>query len=285
MEIILAKTAGFCPGVEKAVKTAYEEADRALQDGVRLFTTGPIIHNEEVVKSLEDKKVYAISEISELKNIEKSRVIIRSHGVGKAVYDEIKSYGHEIIDATCPFVSNIHKIVYEKSGEGDRIIIIGDDTHPEVIGIKGWCQNTPIVINCAEEIDLLPDFSTSNVTVVAQTTFNLKKFHNMVEILTKKLYNVNVCRTICNATEKRQIEARQLAKDVDCMIVIGGLNSSNTRKLYDISKKECENTYYIQTLVDLDLTALKSVSRVGITAGASTPNYIIQEVFEYVRKF
>lgn len=178
-------------------------------------------------------------------------------------------------------MKKIHNIVKNDSEAGRVIIIVGDPNHQEVKGIVGWCSGEVHVVDSEEGalslIDVLSDESRE-ISVVSQTTFNLNKFNNIVDIIRNKLYNVNVYETICNATAVRQKEAKEIASRVDAMIVIGGRNSSNTQKLYDISKKECENTYYIQTLVDLDLTTFESVSRVGITAGASTPNYIIKEV-------
>jgi 4-hydroxy-3-methylbut-2-enyl diphosphate reductase len=280
MQVTLAKTAGFCPGVKRAVETAYREAGECGRNHIPVYTFGPIIHNEEVVKDLAVKGVGIIYDISELEQLPPSHIVIRSHGVGKAVYDKIAVCGHTLIDATCPFVTHIHKIVRESSEKGHVILIVGDRKHPEVEGITGWCKEQPYVLQSLDEVEKLPDFGDKNITCVSQTTFNLKKFQDIVELLKKKYYNVIVCKTICNATEERQQEAKQLAADVEAMIVIGGLSSSNTQKLYEISKQECENTYYIQTLVDLDLTAFESVSRVGITAGASTPNYIIKEVHD-----
>ena len=280
MEIILAKTAGFCFGVQRAVDTAYEHAD----DKGRVYTYGQIIHNEEVVGDLSRHGVKVIED-DELPDIRDSKVIIRSHGAEKKVYDILESNGNIVIDATCPFVKKIHNIVRDKSEDGHTIVIVGDENHPEVRGIMGWCMSRPVVIGSEEEAEIFTqkclDGSYSreeNISIVSQTTFNYRKFNNIVDIIRNKLYNVTAYKTICNATSVRQREAKEIASKVDAMIVIGGRNSSNTQKLYEISKKECENTYYIQTLVDLDLTTFESVSRVGITAGASTPNNIIKEV-------
>ena len=279
MEVILAKKAGFCFGVQKAVDKAFDEAEKCKTTEQKVYTFGPIIHNEEVTKKLEESGVGILEELSELQNIPVgSRVIIRSHGVGKDIYESIEDAGMSVVDATCPFVKNIHKIVKEKSEEGDEILIIGNPGHAEVEGTIGWSVRKPYVINDIDDIDALPDMAGKNITVVAQTTFSLKKFQELVAVLQDRYYNVNVCKTICNATEERQKETEQLAGEVDAMIVIGGRNSSNTQKLYEISRQKCNNTYYIQTLVDLDLTVFESARRVGITAGASTPNYIIKEV-------
>ena len=276
MEIILAKSAGFCFGVQRAVDMAYEQAGHR-----EVYTFGPIIHNEEVIEDLKSKGVNIIEDLDELEGKAECTVVIRSHGVEKKVYDDLNSRGIHVVDATCPFVKKIHNIVKNDSEAGRVIIIVGDPNHQEVKGIVGWCSGEVHVVDSEEGalslIDVLSDDSRE-ISVVSQTTFNLNKFNNIVDIIRNKLYNVNVYETICNATAVRQKEAKEIASRVDAMIVIGGRNSSNTQKLYDISKKECENTYYIQTLVDLDLTTFESVSRVGITAGASTPNYIIKEV-------
>ncbi|MDD5936618.1 MAG: 4-hydroxy-3-methylbut-2-enyl diphosphate reductase, partial [Clostridiales bacterium] len=280
MKVTLAKTAGFCFGVQRAVEKVYEEISKEN----KVYTYGPIIHNEEVVKDLESKGVCVVKDAHELKNLDKGTIVIRSHGLGKEVYDEIEQYKEDgnqkfsIVDATCPFVLKIHRIVEEQSKLGRHIIIIGDKEHPEVQGIMGWCHSKPSVIDSVEEVDKMSLSSNEKVCIVAQTTFNYKKFEELVEIIAKKGYDILVLNTICNATEERQTEARELAGNSEAMIVIGGKHSSNTRKLYEISKKECANTYYIQKLIDLDLNQLKSFRSVGITAGASTPNNIIKEV-------
>lgn len=273
MDGVLAKTAGFCFGVKRAVDTVYEQAEKG-----NVYTYGPIIHNEEVVKDLEEKGVRILADEQALKDLEAGTVVIRSHGVERSIYELIKEKGLELVDATCPFVKKIHNIVDTDSAKGKQIIIIGDKNHPEVMGIVGWCNQAPIVLESEEEAENLSFSGDKEISLVSQTTFNHKKFNKVVEIFKEKGYNISVYNTICNATEERQREAASIAKQVDAMIVIGGKNSSNTQKLFDISKKECANTYYIQTLVDLDLAAFESVGRVGITAGASTPNQIIKEV-------
>lgn len=273
MDVVLAKTAGFCFGVKRAVDTVYEQVEKG-----NVYTYGPIIHNEEVVKDLEEKGVRILADEQALKDLEAGTVVIRSHGVERSIYELIKEKGLELVDATCPFVKKIHNIVDTDSAKGKQIIIIGDKNHPEVMGIVGWCNQAPIVLESEEEAENLSFSGDKEISLVSQTTFNHKKFNKVVEIFKEKGYNISVYNTICNATEERQREAASIAKQVDAMIVIGGKNSSNTQKLFDISKKECANTYYIQTLVDLDLAAFESVGRVGITAGASTPNQIIKEV-------
>ena len=279
MEVILAKSAGFCFGVKRAVERVYEQTD----SGKKIYTYGPIIHNEEVVKDLTEKGVSVIESKEELAKLSEGTVVIRSHGVPKNIYDLIEEKGLECVDATCPFVKRIHNIVQKESEEGRKIIIIGNDGHPEVEGIKGWSKTPAIVIESKEEAEEFTAQEDEKLCIVSQTTFNYKKFKELVEIFQKKGYDIIVANTICNATEERQKEAIELAAKVDVMIVIGGTHSSNTRKLYELCKSECENTYYIQTLADLQLELPNSVELVGITAGASTPNKIIEEVQNYVR--
>ena len=280
MDIKLAKTAGFCFGVKRAVNTVYEQIENGDKP---IYTFGPIIHNEEVVKDLEDKGVKVIENEDDIDKIESnSTVIIRSHGTTERICDLIKAKGAHIVDATCPFVKKIHNIVAEKSEVGYHIVIIGNDNHPEVEGIKGWSKTPVTVINTEEEANSISILDDKNVCIVSQTTFNYKKFHKLVEIIQKKVYNVIIVNTICNATSERQVEAKQIATEVDSMIVIGGKTSSNTQKLYEICKEECKNTYYIQTAKDLETVQLEG-DVIGITAGASTPKNIIEEVQANVR--
>lgn len=281
MKVIVAKSAGFCFGVERAVESVYSEISAGKSP---IYTFGPIIHNEQVVADLESKGVSVINDIDELKKIENGTIIIRSHGVPKDIYDILEERGIEVVDATCPFVKKIHNIVQKESENGRRIIIIGNDNHPEVEGIKGWVNGDAIVINEAEQIENLRLPNKTKVCIVSQTTFNHNKFKYLVEIIEKKGYYINVVNTICNATHVRQIEAKDISSKVDAMVVIGGRHSSNTQKLYDICKDECENTYYVQTVDDLDLHELKLVKSIGITAGASTPKNIIEEVHTECQK-
>ena len=282
-QVKLAKTAGFCFGVKRAVNTVYEQIEGGKKP---IYTYGPIIHNEEVVKDLEEKGVAVLDSISDIEKLKDGQgtVIIRSHGVSKKIYDLIEKKGLNLVDATCPFVKKIHKTVFEKSMDGCDIIIIGNDKHPEVEGIKGWCQGnvSVTVINSEEEAEKYTAGGNKNVCLVSQTTYNYKKFHKLVEIIEKKVYNVIIVNTICNATNERQVEAKQIATEVDSMIVIGGKTSSNTQKLYEICKEECKNTYYIQTAKDLETVQLEG-DVIGITAGASTPKNIIEEVQANVR--
>ncbi|MCD8248434.1 MAG: 4-hydroxy-3-methylbut-2-enyl diphosphate reductase [Lachnospiraceae bacterium] len=275
MQVELAKSAGFCFGVQRAVDTVYEQVEKGVSP---IYTYGPIIHNEVVVQDLEEKGVRVLEGREELEKLTEGTVIIRSHGVGREIYDLIWERGLRCVDATCPFVKKIHRIVDKESVDGRQIIIIGNDRHPEVEGIKGWCHSPAIVLESAQQAENLTLPGDVSLCIVSQTTFNYKKFQDLVEILSEKGYDRTVVNTICNATEERQTEARRIAARADAMIVIGGSHSSNTQKLFEICKKECENTYYIQTLQDLDLEVLRSVGLLGITAGASTPKKIIEEV-------
>ena len=275
MQIKVAKSAGFCFGVQRAVDTVYEQ----IEKGVRpIYTYGPIIHNEVVVQDLEKKGVKVLNSQQELEALEKGTVIIRSHGVGRSIYEILQRKNLQCVDATCPFVRKIHKIVKKESLLGKQIVIIGNDKHPEVEGIKGWCYTKAHVLETTEQAEKFELLESVPLCVVSQTTFNYKKFKDLVEIIDKKRYDRIVVNTICNATEERQIEARRIAGEVDAMIVIGGSHSSNTQKLFEICRKECRNTYYIQTVDDLDLEVLRSTGLIGITAGASTPKKIIEEV-------
>lgn len=269
-----APAAGFCFGVKRAVELVY----KTIGEDENVYTYGSIIHNEAVVSDLEKKGVRVLNSLKELENIKKGTIIIRSHGVSREVQEAMENAGLRVLDATCPFVKKIHRQVMEKEREGFDIILVGNKSHPEVEGIRGWCMKEPVVIeNPRDALNFLP-VKEKKYFLVSQTTFNYKYFQDIVEILGKKSYDIIALNTICNATEERQSQTRDLARESDAMIVIGGKESSNTQKLYEICKKECENTYYIQTLDDLNLKEMQSYRNVGITAGASTPNNIIKEV-------
>ena len=281
MNVIIAKSAGFCFGVKRAVNMVYEAIEK---ESIPIYTYGPIIHNDEVVKDMKSQGVHVVSNLEQLDSLEKGIMIIRSHGISKAEYEQIEQAGFTIMNATCPFVLKIHKLVEQHSKNGEHIIIVGNSEHPEVKGIRGWIHGNKVnIINSQNEAENLSISSNEKVCIVSQTTFNYKKFKEIVEIIVEKGYDIIVLNTICNATEERQTEAREIASKSDAMIVIGDSNSSNTQKLFEICKKECENTYYVQTSNDMDYTKLESINNVGITAGASTPNNIIEEVSKNVR--
>ena len=275
MEIKVAKNAGFCFGVKRAV----ELVNKLSSEGKPVYTYGEIIHNENVVKELESKGVQVVNDLDELRNLKKGTLVIRSHGIPKADYDKLSKLGVEYEDATCPFVTKIHKLARQYSEDSNnKIVIIGSKHHPEVIGIRGWCLTEPVIFENIDEVENYSENSDKKHIILAQTTFNLNKFQDIVEIFKKKRYYSIVLNTICNATSTRQTETEQLAKEADAMIVVGGKHSSNTQKLYNICIKNCVDTYYIQTPDDLDIGKLRLFRCVGITAGASTPNNIIEEV-------
>ena len=277
MEVILAKTAGFCFGVKRAVEMVYENVSK---DNV--YTYGPIIHNEEVVKDLQNKGVKVLASEDDLLENPSGTVVIRAHGITEETYTTVHNAGHELVDATCPFVLKIHKIVREAYDRGDFVVIIGDKNHPEVVGIKSCApKNSEVIADGSEAKKLLDSLGNEpkNLCIVSQTTYNYKKFQEIVEIFQKNSYHrCDILNTICNATQERQQEAAFIAGRVDAMIVIGDSTSSNSQKLYDICSRICNRTYFIQTADDMDYSLLCGLDKVGITAGASTPKNIIEEV-------
>ena len=282
MTITLAESAGFCFGVKRAVDSVYQLLEHQEK---QVYTLGPIIHNEQVVNDLASKGVTVVSKPSEIENTKDGTLVIRSHGVSKNIIKNIQKNRISYEDATCPFVKKIHETVQTYSEKNYRIIIIGSKDHPEVQGILGWTNGRGIVVENETEAD---NFTIENdsekICIVAQTTFNYKKFQELVEIFSKKGYDITAVNTICNATSTRQKEAEELAVRSDAMIVIGGKHSSNSRKLYEICKNQCENTFFIQTVDDLKGISFETFTSLGITAGASTPNNIIQEVLEACQK-
>ena len=277
MEIRLAKTAGFCFGVNRAVELTYN----LLNEGHKVATLGPLIHNPQAVADMERRGALVADTVDDIPT--GYEVIIRSHGVPRTIYDTLEQRGLVYHDATCPFVKKIHRIVELKSNEGYHVIVVGDPKHPEVEGIVGWCPGPVTVLETPDQAENFVKTEGEKLCIVSQTTYNYNKFQYIVEIFAKKRYNDSVVNTICNATEERQRSAKTIAADADVMIVIGGKHSSNSRKLYEICQRECEHTYFIQTLDDLHLDLPKAVRLVGITAGASTPNKLIEEVQNYVR--
>lgn len=269
MKIIIADHAGFCFGVRRAVSMV-EENISAYKS---LSTLGPIIHNPQVVEDFESKGVYPL----EADEVNTEAVIIRSHGCTKKIKDQLIARGIKIIDATCPFVGKIHNIVQRAHEQGKQILIVGEADHPEVIGINGHCDDSAIIINSLEDAKKL-EKSEKIMCLVAQTTTNLKKLKIIVEFLLKSGYNVEVHDTICSATQVRQSEAAELAKKCDAMVVIGGSQSSNTKKLYDICKAEQNRTYVIESSKELEKININKYNIIGISAGASTPDWVIKEV-------
>ena len=278
-EVVISENAGFCYGAGRGV----DLLNKAIEGGTPIYTYGPILHNDKLIESFEKRGVKVINDVSELKDLPKGLVVIRCHGVEKSVCDAIEATGNEIYDATCPFVKRIHKIVAQKSAEGEKIVVIGNPKHAEVIGIVGWSSTGALVLETEEQVRNFKPDPGEKICIVAQTTFNRNKFQEFLDIFQKNSYNMTVMNTICDATRIRQAEADELSAKADTMIVIGDEKSSNSRKLFDICKKNCANTYFIQTVDDIKGKLSGVNGLIGITAGASTPRYIIEEVQSYVR--
>jgi 4-hydroxy-3-methylbut-2-enyl diphosphate reductase len=275
LEIIIASTAGFCFGVDRAVNKALDLLNNAEVDKNKVYSLGPIIHNEQVIGLLTSKGLKVIDNIDE--SVLEGNIIVRAHGASPETYKKIDDKGLSLIDATCPYVKKIHDLVKEKSDDGYTIIIIGNKEHPEVIGINGWSGNNAFVVESQEDINNLPDID-DKICVVAQTTITGDNWVKLNKLLKNRFKNIVKFDTICNATSTRQEEASDIANRVDLMIVIGSKNSSNTNKLYEICRKYCKETFIIEVPGELPPVDIKKIKKIGITAGASTPDWIIKEV-------
>lgn len=275
MEIIIAQTAGFCFGVKRAVDMAF-----SYENEKSTYTYGPIIHNEVVTGALEQKGIYAIDTIED-KDVKK--LIIRSHGVSPEIYEESKARDIDIVDATCPYVKKIHRYVEKYYAQGYHILIAGNSAHPEIQGINGWAHNECMIAKDVEELKqmTLPE---GKYLLVAQTTYKKEVVDAMIEYLTEKGISFEYINTICNATKERQEEAVTLAAQVDCMLILGSPKSANTKKLHEISEQHCKRSYCVQGATELNEEMFRDCERIGITAGASTPNSVIEEVITYIRK-
>ena len=276
MNVFLAENAGFCFGVKRAVDEAIKTQK---QYNKKIYTLGPLIHNSDVVNYLEENNIFAI-DMNNLDTLNKGDVIlIRSHGVSKKTFDDLNEKGLIIINATCPFVTNIQQKVNKFSHEGYKIVILGDEKHPEVVGINGWCNNDAIITKDGSFNENLPN----KICVVSQTTEKEENWDKTIDNLSKEsIDELKSFNTICAATEERQKSVYDLSKKVDFMIVVGGKHSSNTTKLYQIAKENCPNTIHIENASELpkDLLENKNIKNIGITAGASTPDWIIKEVIK-----
>ncbi len=270
-EIIRAKNSGFCFGVKQAIEKT--EAQVELKQGKRIFTCGPLIHNQFVTDQLAEKGVGIIYKPEEAE--EGDIVIVRSHGETKCFFDKAEARNLDVVDATCPFVKKIHKLVFDANSEGKAIVIVGDRNHPEVVGINGWCENKAFIVNSIEDVAAV---DADSVFLVCQTTIKKELMDEMIEALEARNIEIEVNNTICNATRVRQESCDQLSKEVEAMVIVGGRNSSNTRKLYEISKKNCNNSFFVENIADLPLKELKKCNKIGIAAGASTPECVIKEV-------
>ena len=269
MNVILAKNSGFCRGVRRAVDAAMHA------DGRNTFVLGEIIHNKEVIESIEKRGVKSVGSLGEVPD--GATVIFRSHGVPESFYGECERRGIKVLDCTCEFVRKTQNIVREQHALGKEIIIIGEPTHPEVVGLQGWCGNSAHVINSVKSP--LPDLVGKDVCVVSQTTFSVEKFEKIIENIKKQREKtVAVFKTICYTTIGRQMEAEELAAECDAVLVVGGLNSSNTNKLFEVASKRCANVFRLANSRDFDYGRLKNFLSVGIVSGASTPDAQTREV-------
>lgn len=281
MEIILGKTAGFCYGVERAVS----ETKKELDTGKDIYCLGEIVHNKSVIKQLEESGIKFIDNINDARE----KIIIRAHGASKETYDIIEKKGLEVKDLTCPKVLKTHNIALEYSQKNYFIILIGIKNHPESIGTLSFCGENSYLLQEKEEIPMLlekvKNSKLDNILIFAQTTYNSKKFDDISKTLKNNLQdkNVEIQKTICGATEVRQRETIEIAKEVDSMIIVGDRKSSNTNKLYDISKENCKKVLFVQNSDELEIDDLKNTNKIGIMAGASTPKEDIQEIIEKIR--
>lgn len=274
MDIILAKEAGFCFGVKRAIDMSMKTHEK----GISFATFGELIHNKQVVKSLEDLGIYAVESFDDLDG---KSVLIRSHGIPKQLYEEAKSRGIKTIDGTCPYVKKIQNLAARYSQEGYDIIIVGDKDHPEVIGVSGWATSPVHVLGSVEEALSLPKLSKA--CIVSQATLTMKKWEDVLNVVRTKVDELIENNTICEATRERQSSAEELSKEVDMMIVIGGKHSSNTMKLLEVCKRHCNNSYHIETLDEIKMINFSNCDKIGITAGASTPDWIIIEVINALK--
>lgn len=280
MEIIIGENAGFCFGVKRAVDTAYDIIEKSEE---KIYSIGPLIHNELVTSDLRNKGLIEINSYEDIITLKNKKVIIRTHGIEKEIYDILKSNNNEIIDLTCPFVSKIHTLVKEHSEKGYKIIVIGDKDHPEVKGIVSYAKSDIFVIINEDDIKELKINKDDKVFVIFQTTTNSKNAQKLVDILRELFYNIKLVNTICNATQNRQDEVKVLADTCDVMLVIGSSNSSNTKKLYEIAKTYCKDTFFLASAEDAKALKIDKNSKVGVSAGASTPKYLIEEILKNVR--
>lgn len=271
MEIVLAKNSGFCFGVKQAIQAAEKQAE--LHKGKNIYTCGPLIHNSMVTGDLQKQGIGIINSLEEA--IEGDIVIVRSHGEPEDFYKVAEERNLELVDATCPFVAKIHDLVQMAYGEGYQVVIIGDKAHPEVIGINGWCHNSGIIINSPKEAK---EIDADNLYIVCQTTIKKELVDSILDVIEKKGIEYIIKNTICNATKERQESCKEVAKTCDAMIVIGDKTSSNTKKLVEIASKFCNKTYFVENIKDLPLKELKKYNKIGLAAGASTPERAIKEV-------
>ncbi|MCM8805076.1 MAG: 4-hydroxy-3-methylbut-2-enyl diphosphate reductase [Candidatus Omnitrophica bacterium] len=277
-KLIIAKNIGFCFGVKRAVETS----EKLLEKIPSLDTVGDIVHNPLVMEKLKSKNLNVCNSIKEIKG---KYFLIRTHGLSRKEIEELKNRKIKIFDMTCPFVKKIHYLVENLNKKGYHIIIIGNKNHPEVLGIKGYGEKINI-IEKEKDIFYCKKNKMEKIAIIGQTTLNFSFFLRFIEIILKKIKakEVLIYNTICKVTEEREEEGKEISKKVECVLTLGGKESSNTKKLFEICKKICENTFYIEKISDLSKINFKKFKSIGIISGTSTPNFFIKEVIEYLKK-
>lgn len=281
MNILVGKNSGFCAGVRYTISKAKEELKKNPNG---LDVLGEIIHNKHVVESLKSLGLRTIDSIEDAQN----KVVIRAHGVSKEIYEYAKNHNIELIDLTCPNVLKIHTQIQEAVKNNCFIFLFGIKGHPETVGNYSFCGENSCLIETLDDIfpaiDKLKNSDLKNILIISQTTFSVSLFNEMVDIISNTLdesFNLNIIKSICNSTNLRQQEANEISSKVDLVIIIGGKNSSNTKKLYEVSLKNCKNVIHIEAKEDLDKNYIKNFKNIGIIAGASTPSHIIEDITNY----
>ena len=276
MDIITAKSSGFCFGVKRAVEAVNKNIDKK-----NLRTFGPIIHNQQVVQEFEAKGVHIANNSKEAKY---GTIVVRSHGISPQIQQELSENSLEVIDATCPFVKRIHKLAQKHYELGYQLVLYGTQDHPEMIGVNGWCNNTALFVKSVDEVRQLP--AMKDVCLASQTTMSKEEFEKIKEAIKEKIAgDLQIYDTICNATEERQEAAKVLAQKVNKVIVVGGYNSSNTQKLVSICQEYCDYVIHIEISDELPLQDFNTEDKIGITAGASTPDWIIENVINSLKQY
>jgi 4-hydroxy-3-methylbut-2-enyl diphosphate reductase len=277
MEIVLAESLGFCMGVKRAVDLAYRAREKS--QGQPIVTLGPLIHNSQEIARLAGDDIF---EVAEDAIPEKSTVVIRAHGVAPQAYESLKARGVRILDGTCPYVHYSQRKAVELREQGYAVVIVGDRHHPEIVGIQGYIDNQALVVKTVEEAEALP--ALDRVGVIAQTTISPQKYQAILAALRARAAEVKVCETICDATEENQKAVRALSGEVDMLYVVGGRHSANSNKLVDAAREKCPRATLIETAEEIYPPDLRDAARVGVSAGASTPDWMIQRVVERLRE-
>jgi 4-hydroxy-3-methylbut-2-enyl diphosphate reductase len=279
MEIVLAESLGFCMGVKRAVDLAYKALEKA--GGMPVTSLGPLIHNSQEIARMTGDGL-AMADSTDLASLPaQGTVIIRAHGVTPQAYDELKARGLRVMDGTCPYVHYSQRKARELYEEGYTVVIAGDRNHAEIVGILGGINNEGYAVKSVDEAEALP--ALARIGVIAQTTISPKKFQTIIDVLKTKALEVKVCETICDATEENQKAIRELAGQVELLYVIGGRHSANSNKLVEVGREKCMRTLLIETPEEIDSRDLQGVMKVGVSAGASTPDWMIQKVVQHLR--